>query len=548
MKRSYLALFSALFVLVVAAAVRPSSQAAAQQTNLLTNPGFEGGHYNQDGISEITVPNGWRMHWLDGQPFAGSNGNAARPETVVWNIKDAPLNEQTLFFRDGSYALKIFKGWAPLYAGLSQDVSGLEVGRRYRLAIPIFIDIVESYEGGKQAPGKLDSGQVRIGTSAVGAGWRNESAIQYSGWWTAGNIQPFYQAYPVFLHDFTATSPNMTIWIEMASKDPYINNGFFMDGLAMLALDERDNSVTAPPASGGTTSGSAAVAQPAGPTATPPPTPTPRADGAVVHTVQSGDSFWGLAIQYAGVMGLSAEAAVKAIQDLNNNPTFINPGDELIIVPPNQTPPTPTPEPVEEEPTAEAEAAEATAEPEETAVTSDTALNTVSNANTANGICVTAFEDANSDGQRDLDAEPLMSNVAISVFQGGKNVASYVTDGVNPLYCFENLNNETYQVQAYPPAGYQTTTPESWAVAVTDGVIIPVSFGLTTAPPTTADAIADASLTTSEATAVPAAADTTNAAAEQSGGFLANMSGIILIIAAFLVLLAGAGVYLLRRG
>ena len=38
-------------------------QVGAQGPNLLTNPGFEEGHYNQDGIAEITVPNGWRMHW-----------------------------------------------------------------------------------------------------------------------------------------------------------------------------------------------------------------------------------------------------------------------------------------------------------------------------------------------------------------------------------------------------------------------------------------------------------------------------------------------------
>lgn len=152
MNRKTLVLTAVLAVFILAVTVRPSRQAVAQQANLLTNPGFEEGYYNQDGIPEIAVPTGWRMHWVDGQPFPGSNGNAARPETVVWNIKDAPPNEQTLFFRDGSYALKIFKGWAPVYAGLSQDVSGLEVGRRYRLAIPIYIDIVETYEGGKKSP------------------------------------------------------------------------------------------------------------------------------------------------------------------------------------------------------------------------------------------------------------------------------------------------------------------------------------------------------------------------------------------------------------
>ena len=519
---------------------------AQAQANLLTNPGFEGGHYNQNNIPEITVPNGWRMHWLDGVPFTGSNGNAARPETVVWNIQDAPLEERPLFFRDGSYALKIFKGWAPVYAGLSQDVGGLQVGRRYRLAAPVFVDIVESYEGGKQAPSKLDSGQVRLGASNAGVGWRDDANIQYSGWWTAGTIQPFYLASSIFIHEFTATAETMTVWIEVASKDPYINNGFFIDGLSLVALD----AVAPVPAAGG---GTGVVAQPAGPTPVPPPTPTPRADGAVVHVVQPGDSFWGLAIQYAGVMQLPPEEAVRTIQELNNNPTVINPGQELIIVPPNSSAAV-APPPAEETPEAEAEAEtdetetetaeeeaavaeepEATSEPEETV-------------SVTNGICVNAFHDLNADGLRDPDSEPLLANAAITVFQGGRTVASYVTDGESAAYCFENLPPDTYQVQVFPPAGYQATTPESWAILVSEGVIIPVAFGLEEAPEAVA-VVADAApadeveMATVEETAV-----SPDPAPESANGGLANVSGIILIAAAVMVMLAGVGVYLLRRG
>ena len=46
---------------------------AAAQDNLLTNPGFEAGHFKQDNISQITVPNGWRMHWLDNVSFPNAH-------------------------------------------------------------------------------------------------------------------------------------------------------------------------------------------------------------------------------------------------------------------------------------------------------------------------------------------------------------------------------------------------------------------------------------------------------------------------------------------
>ncbi len=520
------------------------------QANLLTNPGFEAGHYNQDGIPEITVPNGWRMHWLDGIPFNNSNGNAARPETVVWNIQDAPPNERPLFFRDGSYTLKIFKGWAPMYAAVSQDVTGLEVGRRYRLSAPIFVDIVESYDNGKQAPGKLDSGQVRLGAGNTGTAWRDASNIQYSPWWTAGNVPSFYLANTTFSHEFTATSPNMTVWIEVASIDPYINNGFFMDGLSLVALEGTAPVAPPPPAAGGGT-GSGSAQQPPAPTAPPPPTPTPRADGAVVHVVQPGDSFWGLAIQYANVMQLSPEEAVRAIQERNNNPTVINPGQELIIVPPSSTMAV-APPPAEETPEAEAEVdleevADVEEEEPETAVEPEPESET-SETSVTSGICVSVYHDVNQDAQRDPGSEPLMDGIPITIYQGGRSVSSYVTNAEDDVYCFENLPPDTYQVQVFPPAGYQATTPESWAIVVAEGVVIPVAFGLQEAPETVA-MVSDATpVDEGETASVEETAVSPDPAPESSRGGLASISGILLIGAAILVMLAGVGVYLLRRG
>jgi hypothetical protein len=525
-----------------------SGNQAIAQENLLNNPGFEEGYFNQDGIPEIAVPNGWRMHWLDGQTFPRSNGAAARPETVVWNIKDAPPSEQTLFFRDGSYALKIFKGWAPVYAALSQDVTGLEVGRKYRLAAPIYIDIVEDYSSSKKPPEDLDAGQVRLGAGPTGATWLDESSINYSGLWTAGTISPFYLAYPVFIHDFTATSENMTVWVEMGSKQPYINNGFFIDGLSLTALDEVDPNVSA--ASGGNAA-SASVPVVAGPTSTPGPTATPRSDGAVVHVVQAGDTFWGLAIQYAPTMGITAEEALVTIPELNNNPAFFNPGDELIIVPPGEnTAPEPTPE-VEtpEAENAEAENAEEPTPESEVATEEAPIEEAVADEQMTNGVCVIVYEDKDGDAVYFIENENLLPNAAVSLFKDGKSEASFVTDGVNEPFCFENLAAGTYQVQVFPPAGYQATTPESWAVAISNGVIIPVTFGLSATPQEVAavSPTEDAAMSSDSANSANSESETAVSSEEGSGG-IGNFSGLLLIGAAFIVLLAGAGVFLLRRG
>ncbi len=529
-----------LFVVVIALIGLTTVEQTAAQTqgteNLLVNPGFEAGHYNQNNVAELTVPNGWKIHYVEGVTFPGAWDNlpAHRPESVVWNsIGGVPEGEE-VFWRDGSYTLKVFKSWAPMYSAISQDVTGLEVGRRYRLIAPVYPDIVMEYSGGKKIPpDRPDAGQVRLGAGPTGAAWRDEGAIAYSGWWTGGTIADFYQNYSIFVHDFTATQENMTVWVEFRSTYPYPNNGFFMDTIGLYTLDEVDNSVTSP-----SPAGSGAPA-PAGPAPTPFPTPTPRADGAVIHVVQSGDTFWTIAIRYAGVMGLSPEDALPAIRELNNNPAFINIGQELVIVEPGATAPAeePTPEPVEtaeeasaaEEPTAEAEQ-EPTPEPETIAETA------VDQPDTNNAICVAAFDDADGNGAHDA-GEGYLADAAVSLFRAGQHETTYVTDGINEPYCFESLEADSYQVQIFPPADYMMTTTGSWAVAVSNNMDINVEFGIQYNPGANQVAVA--------ATAVPSAEETPDASSTEDGS--TNVGLYVLGGAAVLVLLAGVGVILLRK-
>lgn len=545
--------------LIVAVFSFPRSDVSAQEIvsgNLFQNPGFEGGYFNQDSIPQIAVPNGWRMHWLDGVAFDGTEGKVAyRPETVVWNIQDAPENERSIFFRDGSYTLKLFKPWAPLFVALSQEVSGLEVGRNYRISAPIFVDIVESYESGKVQPHRNDSGFVRFSVGSTGSGWRS-AGLTYSPTWTAENVFPFYLAQQTYIWDFTATAESMIIFLEMGSRHPYVNSGFFMDGVGLYALGTTSN-VPAPASSGGS---SAPPAQ-AGPTSTPFPTPTPRADGAIIHTVSTGDSFWTIAIQYAPALNMTPEEALPAIRELNNNPAFIAVGQELVIKEPGEV--VAAPEPTAESSSEEAVSAtgeEASAEEVIEVEGTDEGVETVAEASeasveaattettpTTGTICVAAFDDQNGDGSRS-EAEQLQTDAAITIFRGGSTVTTHITDGVSEPYCFENLEPDTYQVQIFPPADYQPTTSPSWAVSVSEGAQISVSFGTRFDPQETAVADTTTGETTAEDTAAAESTDEAAAVPVEESGFFSSIGGIVLVVAAILVLLAGVGVVMLRRG
>jgi len=87
-------------------------------------------------------------------------------------------------------------------------------------------------------------------------------------------------------------------------------------------------------------------------------------------------------------------------------------------------------------------------------------------------------------------------------------------------------------------------------VSVAEGAQVSVAFGTRFDPQETAVADAATSDSTTDTTTDTAAetADTGDAAPAEEGGFFSSIGGIVLVVAAILVLLAGVGVVMLRRG
>lgn len=548
-----------LFVAALITVLGVNRSVSAQEVisgNLLTNPGFEAGYYYQDGIPQIAAPNGWRYLWLDNVPYEGTNGlDAYRPETMVWNIEDAPLHERPLFFRDGSYTVKVFRNWAPILTALTQDVTGLEVGRKYRISAPIYIDMVEDYDdNGKVAPEELWTAFVRLGAAPVGSTWLDNSQINYSPGWSAENVNPFFFSMPTFTWDFVATQPNMTIYIEMGVKQPLINGGFFIDGVGLYALSATSSPPPAsnPPPAGSGSSGTAAQATPA---ATPTSSVTPREDGSIVHRVVANDTFWSIAIQYAPVLGIPAEQALTQIRELNDNPQFVVIGQELLIREAGNFVQGGT-SGAEAQPTSEA-TVEATAEGGETIVVEGAPLTeTVTPEATAvdesqrTAICASAFDDMNGNGEFEASVDKLKADVAITLFKDGQTVSTYITDGFTEEHCFEDLTPGAYQVQLFPPANFVATTADSWAVNVSEGMLQPVQFGVQYREPEAVVAEVDSAANDTAVTEAPAPtpAPTTTETTTNDSSIFSNIGMFVIIAAVVLLLLAGAGIVMLRRG
>lgn len=115
--------------------------------NLLRNGSFEYGNYKWGGKDEINIPNEWEF-WhadasvpnpIDQNPWS----NFVAPEAVNPSKAFIPPEEHDLYFLDGEYVQKIFKGSGSIFFKMTQTVS-LEPGQ-YLLTMPVFADLVKDY-------------------------------------------------------------------------------------------------------------------------------------------------------------------------------------------------------------------------------------------------------------------------------------------------------------------------------------------------------------------------------------------------------------------
>ncbi|MGD2103840.1 MAG: LysM peptidoglycan-binding domain-containing protein [Anaerolineae bacterium] len=416
----------------------------AQQENLLRNAGFEQGWYDVSGTQQ--APNEWKMHWTEGEVMGDANNVTARPESRVLPRQQVPPDEHSLFFWDGDYTLKMFWAKAPIHVGISQDVTGLEPGREYRLVVPTYVDTF-NWEEGKVPPSDPFAAQVRLGAGPTGVDWRDEGAINFSNWANASNTSPFYLARTTLQFTFVATAPEMSIFVEFTSKWGLDNNGVFWDALRLEPLGMAQPPTSTPPPPPPTAT--------PGPSPTPMPTSTPRPDGSIVHVVQSGDTLTSIALRY----GVSVEDLLELNAGSIGANNLIRTGQELVISVPTVAPTsTPLPEPPTATPQPEASPSPT---PEEEGAS----------------ICVLAFHDRNGDTVRDPDNEELLPNVEFTLANASGVVAEYTSDGVSEPYCFSDLAAGSYRVVQQAPAGYETTGLPEQNVALAEGTSFDLQFG-----------------------------------------------------------------------
>ena len=202
----------------------------------IRNPSFDKGHHHQDNIPEIVVPDDWYLYWIDNQIFQGAGMVAYRPESGVWHISNAPPAEIPIFFLSGEYCWKIFKAGAAVYYAVTQVVSGLTPGARYRFNAQVYPDIVVDYSGwDKVRPDDIWSAEARAGWSAPDTPWPHaeDGDVEWSKWFNVHNGNFAFGQYNHVWVEFEApASGEVRVWLECKAKWGFENN-WFMDSFSL---------------------------------------------------------------------------------------------------------------------------------------------------------------------------------------------------------------------------------------------------------------------------------------------------------------------------
>ena len=192
-------------------------------TNILPNGSFEEGHYNQNGIPELQLPNRWFFEWDEGPTGFGNNpwDVYVRPETRVLPSAFLPASEHALFIWDGDHTVKIFKGNGAISLRLMTDVQ-LEPGT-YQFEISVFPDLVMGYQDRQKIwADDPSSGEVRFIVTGAGTGW----------------FYPAFGQKNTFTHTFTVNQ-TQTIRLGVGLRGRYAldTNGFFVDDWSLRKVE-----------------------------------------------------------------------------------------------------------------------------------------------------------------------------------------------------------------------------------------------------------------------------------------------------------------------
>jgi LysM repeat protein len=471
-------------------------RAAAQEppVNLLKNGSLESPYYGQ-GLQTRTVPHDWGLWIGAGEPNALPHNDPLQvlDGAVAWSIKQGGA----VFTAAGYQQVPVTPG---------DTLRATAYGWVFTCNDAITSCAIADPPYHRSDP--LAGASMRVGIDPAGGLDPQSTGVK----WSAA-LAP-YDQWAAMSVTATAQSSTVTVFLYMTQTQGLALNEAFWDKASLIVV-----------------TGEIAATDTGGDEVPYVVPQSVRPDGSIVHIVQTGDTLSSIAYAY-----FEYDVTIDSIAALNGlkpNTRFLQPGQELMILPPGsvdpvtgqlitpgapsasptlpsditptataqitreplpggdvlkpptETPtetaaPTETPTPTETpaptgtptpEPTfTPTPAPTLTATPEPTATSQEIAALATPDGT----LCVSVYEDTNLNGARDPGEVPLVGGPI--VVSGAQGDTTYPYDGSADPLCIDQPAGQ-YHVSAVAPEGYGLTTVDSVVVGLVSGRTVDVAFG-----------------------------------------------------------------------
>ncbi len=321
-------ILSALAVVALGGAIFSAlgpTLSAAQGTNLLRNPGFEGQYStwwdgNTPYVTAQMAPD-WSPWWLrqiEGDPSWKNRMPEYKPA--------APYQNR---IRSGANAQQYFTFYGTHVAGVWQRVP-VDAGARLRFSV--WVQVWSSAFDDASVSESNGQVNVRVGLDPTGGTDPFSATVVWS------SSQQKYDQWFEMSVEATASASNATVFVRTEPQFPVKHNDIYLDDAALVVVSGLPITPSPTPEQFPTNTPTPSPTPPTTvPTTAVPPTATPTQVGTIVYTVVAGDTLSSIAYRFGTTV-----SAIMAANHLTS--TTIYPGQQLII-PTSQVPPTVTPTP-----------------------------------------------------------------------------------------------------------------------------------------------------------------------------------------------------------